>query len=425
MSKISPIPFPNYQILKNVVTFIVFCTFILIGQSVQSQEVMETTVSSEMKRLREDLLKNYDEAAVKNKSSAVTVKLFFDVKHIVNLDEKFQILTVKGDLIMEWKDVQLKWDPSSYSSISSIRIKPDDIWTPSISSLYNVKASQVLNKDAYSSAALLQSNGTVKWTPDVTFDIPCTTRLRHYPFDAHNCSIMLFGWAMADQVILEISRQPLPTPLPGAKWIVTKVEHESVDPKDFYNSHLILVKVFLQRTSRIFRYVCVVPTIITLFTSLFGFWLLPSDTSRFMIGCSNVILMSLCLQNLAATVPAGKDIPLIAAYNAAFLCMSGIFLLVTSITDLLKESSGRPPQVFLRFVRRHLERYLFVNFLFANSSDRILKDVNSPLDGDTAISPEEEKIKKDWEYISVVLDRISFYAFVVTYGVLLAVLASV
>ncbi|GIY40403.1 neuronal acetylcholine receptor subunit non-alpha-3 [Caerostris extrusa] len=93
------------------------------------------------------------------------------------------------------------------------------------------------------------SNGTMKWYPPTAFDIPCSAKYRHYPFDSHNCSMLFGAWTHRGS---QINLRTL-------------------------------------KTSTIIRYVCVVPTLIVFLSSIAGFWLSPNDGSRFLIGCSNII----------------------------------------------------------------------------------------------------------------------------------------
>ncbi|GBM17155.1 hypothetical protein AVEN_147111-1, partial [Araneus ventricosus] len=121
------------------------------------------------------------------------------------------------------------------------------------------------------------------------------------------------------------------------------------------------------------------------------FWLLPSDGSRYLIGCSNVVLMSLLLQYLAMTVHAGSEVPLIAQYSATCLCMSGVFLVITVITEIIRNCSGPPPNYLVRLAHQHMDQYLCL-FSFSNSSVSrysALREVSSSSSATPEVFPEE------------------------------------
>ncbi|XP_035216264.1 acetylcholine receptor subunit alpha-type acr-16-like isoform X1 [Stegodyphus dumicola] len=417
-------------LIGGILIVILFFLFLQVQPS-EGQQVLDATPASELRRLRSDLLKNYDKITlpVLNQSLPITVKLLFDIQYIVSLDEKYQILTVKGILMLKWIDEHLKWDSGSYSGISAVRFSPQEVWLPDIHSLYNVKSVDIFDKD-HGAPVLVYSNGSVKWYPPAVFDVPCSTQFKHYPFDRHNCTIVFGSWShLGDAIVLETIELPLApsNEAQSSEWVLTNVTHENfiyTMQKEYYKYHVVNVHVYLQRTSRIYRYICVVPSLIALFSTLFGFWLLPHETSRYMIGCSNIIVMSLLLQHLAMTTPAGKDIPLIAQYSATCLCMSTLFVLITVVTNLLRDSSGAPPNGLVRLAHGTLDKYLCLfMFSYFTNEDKILAEVSSETRSVTSL--EEVKKRNDWICVSLVIDRIAFFVFTFIYIILIIVLASV
>ncbi|XP_055945699.1 neuronal acetylcholine receptor subunit beta-3-like isoform X2 [Argiope bruennichi] len=419
----------NQYFVKRITQKAFYCVIYFFVVSVcpaHTQVVMEATPASELKRLRENLLLHYDKIQRPTEDGPTSVLIYFDVRHVMSLDEKFQTLTVEGVLMMKWKDERLKWDPSNYNNIKMLRMKIQDIWVPDIYSLFSVKKND-LYKDENVLPVQVYSNGTLKWYPPTVFDVPCSAKYKHYPFDSHNCSIVFGAWTHNG---FEISLETLDIPISsksnaiGTEWLLTNLTHENeIFDVDGYHIHkFVRVGFYLQRTSTIYRYVCVVPTIIVFVTSLAGFWLLPSDGARYLIGCSNVVLMSLLLQYLAMTVHAGSEIPLIAQYSATCLCMSGVFLVITTITEIIRNCSGSPPNYLVRLACQHMDQYLCL-FSFSDSPVsryRALGEVSSS----SEVFPEEENRKKNWMVVSLVVDRIAFWIFTFVYIVLLAVLAS-
>ncbi|GIY00039.1 hypothetical protein CDAR_387021 [Caerostris darwini] len=408
--------------------FIYICLFGI--QPACTQEVLEATPASELKRLRDDLLSHYDkiQRPVKDLKKETRVLVYFDARRLVELDEKSQTLTINGQLMMKWTDEHLQWDPASYSGISMVRLKPNYIWIPDIHSIFSVAKTDIYDTEDILPVQVY-SNGTMKWYPPTAFDIPCSAKYRHYPFDSHNCSMLFGAWThRGSQIILRTLNIPSKKrSVIGTEWMLTNLTHRNKFSNKTGNiNYFVQVDIFLQRTSTIIRYVCVVPTLIVFLSSIAGFWLSPNDGSRFLIGCSNIILMSLLLQYLAVTVPAGKDIPLLAQYCASCLCMSGVFLLITVLAQNLRNCSKEPP-VFAVRLAQNMDQYLCLLLFSDTSSSRYsaLGDISSSPRNAPEVFPEEEKRKKEWTTVSLMVDRIAFWIFVFTYVVLLAVLASV
>ncbi|GBN36860.1 Neuronal acetylcholine receptor subunit non-alpha-3, partial [Araneus ventricosus] len=236
-------------------------------------------------------------------------------------DEKFQTLTVEGILMMKWKDDRLKWDPSSYSGIKMLRMKIRDIWVPDVYSLFSVKKNDFY-KDENVLPVQVYNNGTLKWYPPTVFDVPCSAKYKHYPFDSHNCSIVFGAWTHTGA---EIKLETLDIPLSpqssvvGTEWMLTRLTHENelFDVDGYYIHNFVRVGFYLRRTSTIYRYVCVVPTIIVFITSMSGNSLLGNESFLLSInsdGFSVILLIffalicsTSCPQSLSSSDPYQRN----------------------------------------------------------------------------------------------------------------------
>ncbi|XP_013787404.1 neuronal acetylcholine receptor subunit beta-3-like, partial [Limulus polyphemus] len=146
-------------------------------------------------RLRENILKDYKKhiRPVHNESESIQVYVSFIPRHILQMDERTQVLTVEGSLVMEWTDQFLTWKPKNYGSIKVFHLPDHNLWQPDIF-LYN-SADVGSNVDPRGDTNVLVSyEGLVKWNPPVTFKVYCPTSLRSYPFDRHTCNMKLGSW---------------------------------------------------------------------------------------------------------------------------------------------------------------------------------------------------------------------------------------
>ncbi|TMS12739.1 Neuronal acetylcholine receptor subunit alpha-2 [Larimichthys crocea] len=73
---------------------------------------------------------------VPNISDVVIVKFGLSIAQLIDVDEKNQMMTTNVWLKQEWNDYKLRWRPSDYDNVTSIRVPSELIWVPDIV-LYN------------------------------------------------------------------------------------------------------------------------------------------------------------------------------------------------------------------------------------------------------------------------------------------------
>uniref|UniRef100_A0A9J8CYL8 Cholinergic receptor, nicotinic, alpha 2b (neuronal) n=1 Tax=Cyprinus carpio carpio TaxID=630221 RepID=A0A9J8CYL8_CYPCA len=73
---------------------------------------------------------------VPNTSDVVIVKFGLSIAQLIDVDEKNQMMTTNVWLKQEWNDYKLRWKPSDYDNVTSIRVPSELIWVPDIV-LYN------------------------------------------------------------------------------------------------------------------------------------------------------------------------------------------------------------------------------------------------------------------------------------------------
>jgi hypothetical protein len=110
-------------------------------------------------------------------------------------DEKEHVLTSTVWLQQTWKDPELRWNPSSYSGISEIRIHPYYVWTPDLK-VYNA----LEGEDRGWVNAVVFSSGEVLEVPPITFKTAC----RPQGSDSHLCTIQIGSWTY-DSSLLPLS----------------------------------------------------------------------------------------------------------------------------------------------------------------------------------------------------------------------------
>jgi len=66
----------------------------------------------------------------------VTVKIDLKLTHIIDIDEKNQIMTTDVWLTQVWTDYRMQWNKSEFNDISIFHMPATEVWTPDIV-LYN------------------------------------------------------------------------------------------------------------------------------------------------------------------------------------------------------------------------------------------------------------------------------------------------
>ncbi|CAF4300438.1 unnamed protein product, partial [Rotaria magnacalcarata] len=69
---------------------------------------------------------------VLNESGPLYVYFGLALTQIINVYEKEQIVKVNVWLQLRWYDYQMKWNPDRFGRLDSIRVPPDQIWTPDL-----------------------------------------------------------------------------------------------------------------------------------------------------------------------------------------------------------------------------------------------------------------------------------------------------
>ena len=73
---------------------------------------------------------------VENSALPLNVSFDMSIHHIIDVDEKNQILTMNCWITQVWNDTHLTWNTSHFWGIATIRLPYDKVWKPDII-LYN------------------------------------------------------------------------------------------------------------------------------------------------------------------------------------------------------------------------------------------------------------------------------------------------
>lgn len=369
--------------------------------------------------LRSKLLEHYDKTLrpVVNDSDTTKVKLAYWPQHILMLNEKTETLMTDGFVHLDWVDEHLKWNPDEYNNLTHVHFGDHEIWQPDIHLFYSAGSNSINQaKDGF---LFVDNTGEVNWFPLATFEVPCVTNYKYFPYDKHSCNFEFGSWTHSgDSIFLNVYDQYEldAAHIGGAEWKMEKYYYSAVEyfMGNNYPYNSINFTMVVRRTSSLYKLTTVVPIVSSAMMTLASFWLELWTTPRYVVGIANFAMVALHLLSLATSLPAGKDIPLLAQFSATSVCLAMTFLLETVALDSTQRRRDAPPESLVRLAR--------------NVPDSILCAL--PLQSNPTASDDGEEKKRsipksDWHLVCVVFDRLFFYVFSFVYIIVTSLLLSV
>ncbi|KAM3603419.1 uncharacterized protein V6R79_021849 [Siganus canaliculatus] len=139
---------------------------------------------------------------VPNISDVVIVKFGLSIAQLIDVDEKNQMMTTNVWLKQEWNDYKLRWTPSDYDNVTSIRVPSELIWVPDIVLYNNADGEFAVT---HMTKAHLFYTGKVRWVPPAIYKSSCSIDVTFFPFDQQNCKMKFGSWTY-DKAKIDLER---------------------------------------------------------------------------------------------------------------------------------------------------------------------------------------------------------------------------
>ncbi|CAJ0566047.1 unnamed protein product, partial [Mesorhabditis spiculigera] len=124
----------------------------------------------------------------------VSMKVF--LQQIIDVNEKDQLIELNAWLQFKWKDYRLRWSPSRFDNITSVRFATSEdggpLWRPDVL-LYNSAADQF--DSMFMSNMVVSNTGEVQWVPPGIFKATCKIDITWFPFDSQTCFMKFGSWS--------------------------------------------------------------------------------------------------------------------------------------------------------------------------------------------------------------------------------------
>ena len=247
-------------------------------------------------------------------AAVVTINLTIELKQIISLDEKNQILLTSNYISQEWVDARLSWRSSDFNQTDLIMIPIKFLWIPDTMVLNTADTDGYLKYSDYS-LATVQSDGRVFVTvPATATRTRCNLDIDFFPFDAHSCKIILTSWAYGmNRNIYTINNSALNLTdyIENQIWILsnntiyTDIENDRNPYEDSQNK-IIVVQLDMSRKPLYYMINWVLPCIVLNIISILSF--------MFPYAQQIALSMSLFLTYGIYGLRVGSDLPIQSDY---------------------------------------------------------------------------------------------------------------
>uniref|UniRef100_A0A915EGV3 Uncharacterized protein n=1 Tax=Ditylenchus dipsaci TaxID=166011 RepID=A0A915EGV3_9BILA len=362
-----------------------FCTKlnnrVKLAKSASLLDAHESLVS-----LYRSLLKNYDKDLRPSlrHDLPVDVSFTFSLTHIIDVDERNQILTTNAWIHQTWRDYNLIWDPRLFDGITTVHIPFELLWRPDVI-LYNNAASEY-TKSVMSTDIIVSYDGNVSWTMAGIFKSSCGLDVRYYPFDFQNCVLKFASWAY-DGTKLILDCHPIlgisPTTWKVRNGICTssseifakimcfivflrfRAQRDSViysccpEPYPFID-----VQITIQRRPMFFVFNLILPCVMISGIALLGFYM-PSDSGeKVTLGITALLSTTVFLMLVAEGMPPTSEaLPLIGIYYGVTIFIVSLTTGMTVFTLNVHHHGqhGKPvPELVQRLAFDYAARLMFI-----------------------------------------------------------------
>ncbi|XP_064596150.1 neuronal acetylcholine receptor subunit alpha-9-like [Liolophura sinensis] len=268
----------------------------------------------------------------------VTVYIDISLNHLVDLNEKIQVLQSEIWVRLTWYDPQLRWNRSDFGNVSSIHVAADMIWKPDIV-LYNEVGLET-GKDPMDFLIAASYDGTVRWLYPRTIETSCKMDVSEFPYDFQKCIFVFGSWAFTGNLLdvrNKSSRGDTSSYVDNGEWRLVMIEvirHELMYPCCDHPFPDVTFTMVLQRRSLYYIYNIIIPCILITMLHLTTF-LLPAESGE-KISLNVTILLGLTVFLLLVAEimpPQSQVIPIVGQYFGVCICIVslstalGVFIL--------------------------------------------------------------------------------------------------
>jgi len=392
----------------------------------------QTLASPERKRLRQELLNEYNKHIHPIEDHDLPVNIEIDRVTLIHLDlePSTSVFTVDIWLSLGWNDPKLAWIPMDYGGIKEMHFNSADLWIPDIQ-IYNNADEANINHYGMTHC-LVQSNGDVIWVPPAHLKAFCTMDITNWPFDTHICKLIIGSWTSnGNQINLTLEEEEVHIiddfTYFNRQWEIIGPVKGTLQ-STFYECcpepYQDVTYVFkLQRRSIGLAVMVRLPISVVMFMVAFSFLMKQSEVKILM----NVLCILICIMYLiylAWTLPLSRfGVPRVVVLYTIVTVLTAIAILLQIISSnlVLEERLYSPPRLILTFFADYANSLLHLDIQKTQviQSRRQVEQINNQED-DTKITFADlkEVFAKEWILIAAGLEKVGFCVYTFLFVIL-------
>ncbi|XP_047488267.1 neuronal acetylcholine receptor subunit beta-3-like [Penaeus chinensis] len=343
---------------------VVFLSVLPICQGESSPTTQSTKKLSDEFLLVRHLFGKYNRHVrpVSHNREVTNVSLKIALFSILRLDTRDQTLYLNTEMIMEWHDHYLEWNPALYNGTSVIRVPYHEIWHPDVI-LYNT-ADQHYRRSIISTNAIVQNTGQVRLLSHAMFLSACDIDITWYPFDQQDCTLYLSSWTYDSSKIelfdgaADLSEYSENPELILKKFYSEKTSHK--DPCCSLPFSTVVYHLQMQRRTLYSVVFFVLPGNIINICALLVFLLPPDSGEKVSLSMNCLIAMMVFLMAVTVSIPSSPNVPLIGQFYLACITIVALNLLMSVCILRCRFSNELKVHGKVRTLLRWLGRLLFI-----------------------------------------------------------------
>ncbi|XP_048516574.1 neuronal acetylcholine receptor subunit alpha-10 isoform X1 [Dendroctonus ponderosae] len=322
-------------------------------------------------RLMKNLMANYDAGVrpAQNSSLPLTVVFGVSLHHIIDVDEKNQILTTNCWITQIWMDYHLQWNATEYAELKVIRIPYHRVWRPDLI-LYN-NADPQYQSSVINTNVIVSSNGQVVWLSHGIYRSSCDINVEYFPFDVQSCHMKWSSWTY-DGYQLDIVKQTEEGDVTNyqANGEFDLVSFSSVKHIEHYSCCVepypdITYVIKIRRRPLFYVFNLILPCILINGIALLVFYVPSESGEKVTLGISALLSMTVFLMTIRETLPPTEKTPLISMYYGASICLvsfaSGLSVVTLNIYH--RGVRGQSvPNIIRKIVLKRIAPLIFIKF---------------------------------------------------------------
>uniref|UniRef100_A0A3Q1JW84 Cholinergic receptor, nicotinic, alpha 10a n=1 Tax=Anabas testudineus TaxID=64144 RepID=A0A3Q1JW84_ANATE len=277
-------------------------------------------------KLLNDLFTNYTSALrpVEDTNTVLNVTLQVTLSHIIDMDERNQILTAYLWIRQVWFDAHLRWNKNDYDGLDTIRIPGSYVWRPDIV-LYNSADDRFTGP--MDTNVVIRHDGQMTWDSPAITKSSCKVDVSFFPFDAQQCRFTYGSWTYNGNqldILNAMESADLADLVENVEWEVLGMPAKRnivlygccADP---YPDVTYTLK--LKRRASFYVFNLLIPCVMISFLAPLGFYLPADSGEKVSLGVTVMLALTVFQLLVAEIMPPSENVPLIGKYYIATMTM--------------------------------------------------------------------------------------------------------